>query len=222
MRRKSKGPRRYSNLNDIKNDLPTEQLAGIGAVSLAWNELESGIDFLLATSLKLATPMHLEVTSRINGFDGKIALIKAALKKVWQVPEDSCAVIADTFGAIEVYKRYRDGVVHALIVSRDSAVAQTAQRRGALDEILVTVDALDALYARIIAADREVFLILKAVMVLHLPEMGAKKFKLGEIPESITVSAWEGAMEYITELKELQSKRKALGTLPAFPESQTA
>ena len=137
---------------------------------------------------------------------------------MWGFPDEVLRLIADTFGAVEEYKRYRDGVEHALIVNKVSMVAQIVQRRGVLDDVLVSEDALNALYERLVAVDQEVFLLLKAIMMLHLPEMGRRKFKLGEVSASMQESAERGAAEYLLQLLDLQQKRKALRKLPEFPD----
>ena len=74
--------------------------------------------------------LSLDVTSRINGFDGKSAIIKAAARNNYRFAKDICRMIEDTCAACELHKRYRDGLIHAHIRDPNDPVAETAQRRG--------------------------------------------------------------------------------------------
>lgn len=218
MRRPTKSKRRYTNISDIKAEISVEVLAGIGAVALAWNSLESSIDYLLCHVTDIPRPLELEFTSRINGFDGKIAIIKAGLRNHAQIPEGIADLMAASFGAAEEYKRYRDGVEHALILERDSDIAQTAQRRGRLDEIIVSKEALDTLYEHIVAIDRELFIMMKMLLVRAMFFAGAKKFKIDPIPKEMIEQNVEDFLSYALQLRDLQTTRKALRKLPQFPE----
>ena len=90
--------------------------------------------------LALNVPYNLtvDVTSRINGFDGKIALIKRGAERYLRLPRDSMALMNNSLSAIEEYKRYRDGVMHAWMTEPNATVADTAQRRGIVDEVLIS------------------------------------------------------------------------------------
>jgi hypothetical protein len=83
LKRKVVPPRAYTfGSRDILNDYDRDVLTGIGAVALAWNNLETGINMALPIALCIEFSDWLQVTSRINGFDGKIAIIKHAVKNL--------------------------------------------------------------------------------------------------------------------------------------------
>ena len=67
---KSKPPKPYQVISDIRKDISQAQLAGIGAVALAFNYTENTINRMLVVSLKIPGTLHAEVVSRINGIDG--------------------------------------------------------------------------------------------------------------------------------------------------------
>src|SRR3989442_1227843 len=79
---KSRQVRQSDRVLDIRNELNTDQLAMIGAIALKYNDVEATIDVLLGYTLNLSIDAILEVTSRINGIEGKIEIAKAALAAV--------------------------------------------------------------------------------------------------------------------------------------------
>ena len=65
--------RRYSErTGDIKKDLTPQQLAGIGAAALAYNEAERRVDDLFQVATGLDDKLALEVSTRLSVIDGKI------------------------------------------------------------------------------------------------------------------------------------------------------
>ena len=62
----------------VREVLREERLQAIGAIMLAWNWIEGAIDTSLAVALELHPDMWTDITSRINGMDGKIAILKAS------------------------------------------------------------------------------------------------------------------------------------------------
>src|SRR5450759_4093370 len=51
---------------DIRKDLTPEQLAGIGAVAIAYNYAENTINRMIAVVLSLTGNTHIDVVTRIN------------------------------------------------------------------------------------------------------------------------------------------------------------
>jgi hypothetical protein len=154
MRRKSTSSDRPYKFFDIKEVEP-ERLRAIGAVMLAWNWIEGAIDTSIGMALELHPNMWVDVSSRINGLDGKIAILKESAKLFTATPDDMLLAISKTLNAVEDHKRYRDGVAHVRMGEPSAIVADTAQRRGKTDEILITQEALDALFERLQVLQRE-------------------------------------------------------------------
>jgi hypothetical protein len=77
LRRQAPPSRSGSKTEDIKNDLSAAQLQGIGAVAIAWNEVEFMLDCVLYSGLVLSGSSWLDVLTRLST-DAKIELIASA------------------------------------------------------------------------------------------------------------------------------------------------
>lgn len=142
--------RKGKRTGDIRKDLSDAQLAGIGSIALAYNEAEALIDILVSLVLGLLTNTANEVTSRINGIDGKIELAKIGMRELG-ADENTIGLLGQSLGdaGFKEYKKYRDAVIHARILHAPSGIALSPAKRGKLDEVLLTVDALNGLYNRL-------------------------------------------------------------------------
>lgn len=151
---------------NVRKDLTQNQLAWIASVALAYNEAERLIDVSLITSLSLGDIAH-DVVGRINGIDGKIAIIKLAITEL-KCPTNIQHKIADSLGegGFSLLKRYRDRIIHASIVDAAAAIAKTPASRGNFEEVLLTVSALKALYKRMRLVRLELIEVLKICGVL--------------------------------------------------------
>jgi hypothetical protein len=58
-----------------KRGVSPEQLLEVGAIALLWNQVDGFIDWLLMIALRLDIRISHEVTSRINGSDGKLEIL---------------------------------------------------------------------------------------------------------------------------------------------------
>lgn len=198
---------------DFLTEVDGDRLQLIGAITLAWNWIEGALDATLAMSLELVSEMWLEVTSRINGIDGKIALVRRTLTLEHGLPqfaESDELVARKTLNAIESYKRYRDGLIHARMVHPDAIISQTSQRKGISDEILMTSEALKALYDHLAALAEEVDVFVRVIFV-RLDMGGRLKARDEQLTE-------EHLLWCLALLHEAQTKRESLPPLPEFPD----
>jgi transposase-like protein len=69
-------------LGNIKEEVPEKQLSAIGALALAFNEVEANLDRLFFEVTGLDEHLQLEVSTRIGGIDGKLAIIKRGAEKI--------------------------------------------------------------------------------------------------------------------------------------------
>jgi hypothetical protein len=97
MKRDYPGRKGHKKTGDIKRDLSQEQLAGIGAVALAYNYAESNIDRALGLALGLSHALYLQLVTRINGMEAKTDLLKKAAADV-KLPEELRTDLAETLG----------------------------------------------------------------------------------------------------------------------------
>jgi len=154
--------------------------------------------------------MWIEITSRIHGLDGKIAIIKRAAKIIHKLLDETLGVLAETFGAIELHKKYRDGIAHARIAHPEALVAATAQRKGMEDEVIVSKEALDALCARLEAIQTEANVIMFMFHFIWLLRLGS------DVSSKERESAERELQSCLPQLQNLQRSRQRL-PIPKFP-----
>lgn len=198
---------------NFEEGMSKQRLALFGMVSLAWNDLEGALDTALGASLELPEPMWVEVTSRINGFDGKCSLLKQCAKLVHRIPDKHLEAIADTLGSAMEHKKYRDAIIHAKILDPDSATAPTNERRGNVGEVLVTEEALDGLFRRLGWIRAEIDVIVTLFVTLSICR---NRQDVG-LPEDEKQSALKELKACIPRLLDRQYQRKALPPLPRMP-----
>lgn len=198
---------------NFEEGMSKHHLALFGMVSLAWNDLEGALDTALGLSLELPGPMWVEVTSRINGIDGKCSLLKQCAKIVHQMPEKHLEAIADTLGSAMEHKKYRDAIIHAKILDPDSPTAPTNERKGNVGEVVVTEEALNSLFRRLgwIRAEMDV-----VVSLFDTLRICADR-KNVEHSEDEKQSALKELRACIPRLLDRQRQRKALPPLPRVP-----
>jgi hypothetical protein len=212
---------------DIRKDLTQEQLAGIGSIALAYNEVEMTINALVGLSCGILTKVANEVTSRINGIDGKIEIIKAGLRE-YILGEEFFSMIGEAFGenGFKSYKKYRDAVIHARILDAPLAIALSPPKRGKTEEVLLSVDALDGLYNRLVIlrlelneicmiaiclfSDRHLMSVMRAVRAgfpapEHISDLPRRQFA-------------QEIQENLSRCQAHQKRRLSLPPLPEFPE----
>jgi hypothetical protein len=216
---------------DIRKDLKESQLADIGAAALAYNEAEVEIDVLLAAALEL-DEIPLEVTSRINGVEGKVEIVKAAVATL-NAPSEFQKLLADSLGegGFLLMKRNRDAVVHARDIDiHSAAIATTAIKRGKLYEVLLTSDALKALYDRLMILRAELvdahIIILKLVTLRQFEryQRGMERGFLASPPQPVIPKAKQRLEQQIPGLiaryREHQNHRQSLPQFPEFPSEE--
>ena len=198
----------YQEVNDPRKQISTDQLAAIGAIAIAWNYVDAEVDTTLERVAAIDGHISLAVTSRINGFDGKIAIIKDAMIAVCNIPEEVRTIISATLGAAEEHKKYRDSVIHARILTADSAIAPANANRGTTYETIVTVEALNTLYERIITIYYEMIEIAYVTMMYAaLPTVEGDERRSYE----------DTIQSCVFQLQCNQQLRARLPQLPKFP-----
>jgi hypothetical protein len=208
MRRRAPPARKRLSISGFEplRDLSQTQLTLIGAISVVWTRIERTIDWAMCVSLNVPDGLTFEVASRINGFDGKLALIKRGAERYLRVPQESIDLLSDSLGEIDRYRKYRDGVVHAWVTEPNAKTADIVQRRGIIDEVIISEGALESLYERLLWLEDEsgdILLILNYYLEMNVhgrPDI-AQLVQIG-----------------IPEIREHQKRRKSAPPLPAFPE----
>lgn len=214
---------------DIKRDLTEKQLAGIGSAALAYNEAEVLIDALLSFALGLWPEVAVHLTSRINGIDGKIELAKIAVADLGASDEVK-EVLASSFGGegksgFSELKRYRDAIVHARISNASAGIAITPGHRGKINDILLTTDALDGLYGRLVCMRNELSEACNiAIRLFRLRKLAATAHEVLPLhpPSAAFYDLTKSGIEQdiqgaLFRYREHQKRRLSLPPLPDFP-----
>jgi hypothetical protein len=215
MKQKSKGPRIGRTTGDIKRDLTTNQLAGIGAVAMAWNSVESFVDAMLLAGLGLQARIGLDVIARINVFDAKFALIKSVGKARLGISEEHCEdlwkALDDALQGAKELKGHRDAVIHSQLIDPGEAMGQVVKREGEYD-VLLSQEALDGLYDRLIAVRDELRAVCMVFLTLHEAIKGDGQVDPNTLLRGGTVRA------YVSQAQEHRKARLSLRPLPKFPQ----
>jgi hypothetical protein len=148
LRRKAPASRSGSKTNDIKQDWSAAQLQGIGAVSIAWNEVEFMLDQVLYSGLVLAGSCWSDVLTRLSA-EAKLELITSA-EETHRVPTNIRALIHTSVGNTRELKELRNSVVHARIFDAPNGIGLNIRRGGKIWEVLLDEPALDCLYNRLV------------------------------------------------------------------------
>jgi hypothetical protein len=77
--------------------MPQEQLAIIGAINVIWTRIERLVDTAMCRALNTPRELGIDLASRINGFDGKVALIKRGAELYIKMPQDPLDLLANSF-----------------------------------------------------------------------------------------------------------------------------
>jgi hypothetical protein len=201
--------------------LSESQLAWIGSVALAYNETELFLDLILTSSLGQSDLGH-ELTSRINGTEGKIEIIKTAISNL-KTEEPIRNAIALTFGAdgFSGLKKYRDRIIHARIRDAKNAIAQSPASRGKFEEVLLTPKALEGVYNRLVLLKVELSFIMQIVIGIEIAtSIGLTLHHMNLSSEDPYKRAPETESRIQAALAQLQLCRKdrlSLQPLPEFP-----
>jgi hypothetical protein len=210
-RRKTGGQRPYKKY-DFWAEVDTNRLEAIGAIALAWNWIEGAIDTCVAMALEIHPDMWVDVTSRINGMDGKTAILKKCLplEGYPQLSSETQLPIRKTINAVERYKKLRDGIIHARLIHPDAIIADTAQRKGLTDEVLLSEMALMILYRHLQDLAEEVDWLVMIFYYRHRASERALEDERQQNEEHLRQSL---ALHH-----QAQTTREGLPPLPEFPD----
>lgn len=196
---------------DIKKNFTVNQLAWIGAVAMAYNEAEGNLHLLTGSFLGYHGP-YLEVTSRINGTEGLIALILSVLPKYNLAPEVLESFTSALQEGFPTLKTYRDAVIHASLMDMHTAVAESRPNRGARTYTILTEDALEGLYERLISVREE---------LLNLALIANYADALTFIPSKgnqHTARMQQGILDANAQCQSHRKHRQSLPPFPKFPD----
>jgi len=214
MKQKSKGPWIGRTTGDIKRDLTTSQLAGIGAVAMAWNSVESFVDAALLSVLGIQARIGERVLARINAFDAKVELIKSAAVTRLGLSEEQCEDLLKSLDSAPAnakeLKEYRDAVIHCQLIDVPKAQGLLIKRDARYD-VLLAQEALEGLYDRLIWVRNE---LRAACLVLITLDEAVKADAQADLQ---TLLREPEVQARVSQVREHRSVRLSLPPLPKFP-----
>jgi hypothetical protein len=195
---------------NIKRDIPEQQLAALGAVALAFNEVEAALDRFFYTVTDLSDPLQLEVSTRINGIDGKLGIAKAGAAQVLSGLdlEQLCDLLGE--GWFKNLKDYRDGAIHARHVNAITGIGTRIDRKAEMYDYLVRKDALEAAYDILVVMRKELD---EAVTLVQ----GIKVLKELDASDPNKAQHEAKISESRSRFRDCRRERQSLPPIPKFP-----
>jgi hypothetical protein len=213
MKRKSPLLRRSVHARDVRESLTRNQLETIGAIAIAYNEMEAALDQLLTLCLDYGGDSY-EVTSRINGTEGKVAIIEASNIATSKLPAEWREVLANTLSGFKTFKTYRDGVVHARNPDVHTNIGRSRVRQGAHTEVLLSEPALEWLYQQISHVRYEFDALWTAFLSFH---PATQKTNADRQQEEHRAQSLQAAL---AQCQGHQHHRQSLGPPAKFPDEE--
>jgi hypothetical protein len=215
-----------SSYSNLKKNITPEQLAGIGAVCLAWNDVEDYVEMILADSLGL----NFSVINRINGVGTIVEILREhiarlvnqygthldagrAVRFMEDLGTEIETSVKAAFDAVMKYKIRRDRVVHARIRSRGTSFG-LVPRRKEIVEVSLSAEDLDTFFDHLVSLRIE--LDATRELVFHSRELSplfTQMLRLGPDLQQREQSV-RGAIELVHLRRD---HRLSLPQLPEFP-----
>lgn len=141
--------------HDIKKAFTTEQLAEIAAISLKYNQIEAMIEFILLVVLDFSPVLWLDVVRSINGMDAKLKILRKYYQYNPILTDEARDCLKIALDAVADYKKYRDLIIHSVPFDVDKGIGQHVTTKADVIQILLTQEALSALYERLCILEEE-------------------------------------------------------------------
>lgn len=209
---------------DVKKAFSLEQLAEIGAISVAWNQLEDLIDFLMMVSFQTlfsSFKVFSEIMDGIKSRDSKIDILETHALESGILNDTAKKCIGETFYAFKDLRHYRNAVVHCRIFDHEKGIAVFIDPDSKPWQILVTKEALSGLYERLVLLRKE---LMEIDLLLRMAVVPARitviSDKTGSPEPDQPKALRERAVPDHTQKVLLHQKaRKSLPPLPEFPDA---
>jgi hypothetical protein len=208
-------------IGNILTATSVEQRAWIGSVVLAYNEAQTALHELAAAAFNFVTIGNgYSITSRVNGTDGLIQIIKQAVQAL-QLPEEQSTLFDAALSeqGFAYLKKQRDGVIHAELADSGTELGVAPGARGERQEVLLTSDALKGLYDRLVFVKRELTqleLIIEGQKFLKVVPMLFGQDALDDQRRSLSE---QNVQDAIAQCQSHQRQRLSLPPFPKFPEA---
>lgn len=198
--------------SDIKKIIKPEQLAAIGALALAFNELEGTIDRLFFTTTELSDQLQFEISTRMGGSTDRLVIVKIVAEQLLSSTEmeffNNC--LTDNDRGFETLSDCRNGIIHVRNLSSTTNVGITPNKRGDVFGRLVRLDLLDAAYDLILAVNKQ-------LQFTHFLIEAVRKLNTCKDDDPEKSQREEAVRAYRQSFLDSHTARLALPKLPKFP-----
>ena len=196
--------------DDIKKDLSLEQLAGIGAVSMAWNKVEFMLHVALYSGESLDYTCLQDDLPR-RRLDQKIKDLRSAAD-IWNLPDSCIDSIKETVRDFSKIKELRNAVIHSRVSDAASGIGLWIAAKGKMQEVLLRADALEWLYRQIVGLCLEIRCILAVFDLARTTDIAVRnglvlQGQIDPVPE---------IMDWALQLIQSRQSRYTLGDAPSF------
>jgi hypothetical protein len=155
----------------------------------------------------------IEISTRFN-IGTKIEIITKAATLANMDREDQdclCEILGEK--VFLLYKGYRDAIVHAIVINAAIGVGIGVNRRAKINEVLLSANALDALYDHLLHLEK-VLQQAASVMIFAIKISG----RAPDDQERLSYEA--GKVQNSAQFRRIHAGRKKLPLIPEFPSAQ--
>jgi hypothetical protein len=200
-----------------------KQLAKMGALSIAWNQVESSIDWLGSWILFPASPFYLKLEAQdVISFSGKVALLRACATNAKLLNDEAKRCIKLTLDGVLECRTYRNAVIHSHIYDHKKGIASYTAENGKPYQVMVSYEALSGLYDRLVLLKRELMeidLLLRmelepTAIKMISPTTGQPEF------DQRRALLERGVPNTTRQVLHHQKERRSLPPLPLFPDAR--
>ena len=209
-RRHHRDIRKYAHpRGEMKQELTIHQLAAIGAVALAYNELELAIDAMLLAVIGSHQSTDSEPSTGLHNTEGRIATITRGVALIGLKLDDQ-EQIKLALKVFAEFTNYRDAINHARVMNLTGRVRLGPKLRGENSAAPFSDGSLNIFYDHLIALEKELSsaaMLIKAASTLKSLTSDDKNKALYE----------EGKRVCSFQFRGYGTRRQTLPPIPYFP-----
>ncbi len=214
MRRKAASNLPQERGRDVRENLTPGQLQAIGAAIVAWNEAERFIPVILGQAIGMSIKHYQEVSSRINGLEGQVEIIRKFQVLYPLIDKETGLLIENALASFLGYKKCRDAIAHAHIFNAPKGIGTHVKRRAEEWHVLLTEEALNKFYDHLVLLRSELAGVTGIFMTASITARKMEELPNRKVPNKIH----ESIQVFVRHLQKYQSERQALGSLPSCPD----
>jgi hypothetical protein len=188
--------------HDIKKALTPEQLAEI---------------VILVVILDVPPPLWWEVVRRINGMDAKLSILRRYYETNKILTDEARECLKNVLDAVADYKKYRDLIIHCVPYDIDKGIGQHMTTKAEAVQILLTKEALGALYDRLCILNDE---LIHADLLFRLGSAEGARAVYPRVADPRRLRREREVPAVLALVRQHQNRRLSLPPLPEFPSEE--